>query len=144
MPNLEDLLFVGNPLYDNCELEVWRQEVAKRLPNLKKLDGETVVRDDGPVSVGQAPNQVNILHIKIIHNVFFIMVHIEILYIVNLSSIINVNRAIKKIKCKLWWGMKMENKKNINLHCYNLKLYYINIISMQIINNIKQTIIFYN
>lgn len=80
MPNLEDLLFVGNPLYDNCELEVWRQEVAKRLPNLKKLDGETVVRDDGPVSVGQAPNQVNILHIKIIHNVFFIMVHIEILY----------------------------------------------------------------
>lgn len=67
MPNLEDLLFVGNPLYDNCELEVWRQEVAKRLPNLKKLDGETVVRDDGPVSLGQAPNQVNVINILLFY-----------------------------------------------------------------------------
>lgn len=48
LPNLEDLLFVGNPLYDACELEVWRSEAARRLPNLKKLDGETVLREDKP------------------------------------------------------------------------------------------------
>ncbi|XP_013178973.1 PREDICTED: dynein light chain 1, axonemal-like [Papilio xuthus] len=48
LPNLEDLLFVGNPLYDACELDVWRAEAARRLPQLKKLDGETVLRDDDP------------------------------------------------------------------------------------------------
>lgn len=48
LPNLEDLLFVGNPLYDACELEVWRSEAARRLPGLKKLDGETVLREDEP------------------------------------------------------------------------------------------------
>lgn len=48
LPNLEDLLFVGNPLYDGCELEVWRSEAARRLPGLKKLDGETVLREDEP------------------------------------------------------------------------------------------------
>lgn len=45
---MEDLLFVGNPLYDACELEAWRAEAARRLPNLKKLDGETVLREDEP------------------------------------------------------------------------------------------------
>ncbi|CAH0698326.1 unnamed protein product [Spodoptera exigua] len=48
LPHLEDLLFVGNPLYDGCELEAWRSEAARRLPNLKKLDGETVLREDEP------------------------------------------------------------------------------------------------
>ncbi|OWR41383.1 dynein light chain 1 axonemal like protein [Danaus plexippus plexippus] len=48
LQNLDDLLFVGNPLYDACELEVWRSEAARRLPVLKKLDGENVLRDDGP------------------------------------------------------------------------------------------------
>ncbi|XP_041983808.1 dynein axonemal light chain 1 isoform X2 [Aricia agestis] len=48
---LEDLLFVGNPLYDGCELEAWRAEVARRLPALKKLDGETVLRDEPPLTV---------------------------------------------------------------------------------------------
>ncbi|KAJ2941887.1 hypothetical protein O0L34_g15714 [Tuta absoluta] len=48
LPQLEDLLFVGNPLYDGCELEAWRSEAARRLPNLKKLDGETVIREDDP------------------------------------------------------------------------------------------------
>ncbi|CAH2266115.1 dynein light chain 1, axonemal-like [Pararge aegeria] len=48
LQNLEDLLFVGNPLYDGCELEVWRSEAARRLPGLKKLDGETVLREDEP------------------------------------------------------------------------------------------------
>ncbi|KAJ8706473.1 hypothetical protein PYW07_012551 [Mythimna separata] len=48
LPHLEDLLFVGNPLYDACELDAWRSEAARRLPNLKKLDGETVLREDEP------------------------------------------------------------------------------------------------
>ncbi|XP_059047318.1 dynein axonemal light chain 1-like [Achroia grisella] len=48
LPHLEDLLFVGNPLYDGCELEAWRSEAARRLPGLKKLDGETVIREDDP------------------------------------------------------------------------------------------------
>ncbi|CAB3242589.1 unnamed protein product [Arctia plantaginis] len=48
LPHLEDLLFVGNPLYDACELDAWRSEAARRLPNLKKLDGETVLREDDP------------------------------------------------------------------------------------------------
>lgn len=48
LAHLEDLLFVGNPLYDGCELEAWRSEAARRLPNLKKLDGETVLREDDP------------------------------------------------------------------------------------------------
>lgn len=67
LPALEDLLFVGkytfaylihyksayssipigNPLYDNLEEAAWRTEATKRLPNLKKLDGETVLRDEG-------------------------------------------------------------------------------------------------
>ncbi|GBP65341.1 Dynein light chain 1, axonemal [Eumeta japonica] len=52
LPHLDDLLFVGNPLYDACELEAWRAEAARRLPALGKLDGETVLReDDKPLTV---------------------------------------------------------------------------------------------
>lgn len=43
---MEDLLFVGNPLYDSMEESIWKVEALKRLPNLKKLDGEPVVRDE--------------------------------------------------------------------------------------------------
>ncbi|KAL1509316.1 hypothetical protein ABEB36_004078 [Hypothenemus hampei] len=46
LPCLEDLLFVGNPLYDSMEESVWKVEATKRLPNLKKLDGEPVVREE--------------------------------------------------------------------------------------------------
>ncbi|GLH10310.1 Dynein assembly factor 1, axonemal homolog [Gryllus bimaculatus] len=46
IPNLEELLFVGNPLYDSMEEAAWRTEAIKKLPNLKKLDGEPVIRDD--------------------------------------------------------------------------------------------------
>ncbi|XP_019869060.1 dynein axonemal light chain 1-like isoform X3 [Aethina tumida] len=45
LPQLEDLLFVGNPLYENYEESTWKVEAARRLPNLKKLDGEPVLRD---------------------------------------------------------------------------------------------------
>ncbi|XP_060530798.1 dynein axonemal light chain 1 [Cylas formicarius] len=46
LPMLEDLMFVGNPLYDGMEEAIWKIEATKRLPNLKKLDGEPVVRED--------------------------------------------------------------------------------------------------
>ncbi|XP_068084859.1 dynein axonemal light chain 1-like [Anabrus simplex] len=41
---LEDLLFDGNPLCEASEESVWKAEIIKRLPNLKKLDGDTVIR----------------------------------------------------------------------------------------------------
>jgi len=43
---LEELLFVGNPLCESMEESVWKVEAAKRLPFLKKLDGEPVVREE--------------------------------------------------------------------------------------------------
>ncbi|PNF18839.1 Dynein light chain 1, axonemal [Cryptotermes secundus] len=45
MPSLEDLLFVGNPLYDSLDEATWKAEACKRLPNLMKLDGEPVIRE---------------------------------------------------------------------------------------------------
>lgn len=45
---LEELLFVGNPLSESMEESVWKLEAAKRLPFLKKLDGETVIREEAP------------------------------------------------------------------------------------------------
>lgn len=47
---LEELLLVGNPLYndykDNNSLSDYRVEVIKRLPNIKKLDGIPVDVDE--------------------------------------------------------------------------------------------------
>lgn len=45
-PMLEDLLFVGNPLCEGMDDGAWRSDATKRLPTLKKLDGEPVLRDD--------------------------------------------------------------------------------------------------
>uniref|UniRef100_A0A1B6FSZ3 Dynein axonemal light chain 1 n=1 Tax=Cuerna arida TaxID=1464854 RepID=A0A1B6FSZ3_9HEMI len=44
-PALIDLLFVGNPLCDTGDEAAWRAEAIKRLPNLKKLDGEPVITE---------------------------------------------------------------------------------------------------
>ncbi|XP_071869647.1 dynein axonemal light chain 1 [Bombus fervidus] len=44
LTNLQDLVFVGNPLYESLEVENWRLEVARRLPTLEKLDGELIIR----------------------------------------------------------------------------------------------------
>ncbi|XP_053994234.1 dynein axonemal light chain 1-like [Hylaeus anthracinus] len=44
LANLQDLVFVGNPLYDSLEVDQWRSEVARRLPTLEKLDGEPIIR----------------------------------------------------------------------------------------------------
>lgn len=45
---LETLVFVGNPLMEATvggDESAWRSECARRLPNLKKLDGETIVAE---------------------------------------------------------------------------------------------------
>lgn len=51
LPLLEDLLFVGNPLHESMEESAWKMEVPKRLPNLKKLDGEPVINEEVPQMV---------------------------------------------------------------------------------------------
>lgn len=41
LPCLEDLVFVGNPLEEKHSAEGnWIEEATKRVPKLKKLDGE--------------------------------------------------------------------------------------------------------
>lgn len=42
-PNLVEVLVIGNPLCENMDEESFRREAIKRLPNIKKLDGEPVV-----------------------------------------------------------------------------------------------------
>lgn len=47
---LESLVFLGNPLMEafvgNDAEQSWRAEATRRLPQLKKLDGETVVVEE--------------------------------------------------------------------------------------------------
>lgn len=46
LPCLENLLFTGNPLHENfLDEAAYRVECTRRLPFLKKLDGELVVSD---------------------------------------------------------------------------------------------------
>ncbi|XP_065073016.1 dynein axonemal light chain 1 [Ochlerotatus camptorhynchus] len=55
LPMLEDLLFAGNPLVESMEESVWRAEASKRLLSLKKLDGETVIREENDSQQGPQP-----------------------------------------------------------------------------------------
>ncbi|TDG43281.1 hypothetical protein AWZ03_010307 [Drosophila navojoa] len=43
-PNLSDITFIGNPLNENMDPAAFLAEAIRRLPNLKKLDGEPVIR----------------------------------------------------------------------------------------------------
>ncbi|XP_046822339.1 dynein axonemal light chain 1-like isoform X3 [Vespa crabro] len=43
IPNLEDLLFINNPLCETMDTETWRTQVMKKFPNLKKLDSIPIV-----------------------------------------------------------------------------------------------------
>jgi len=44
LPQLEDLLFVGNPLEEKHTAEGdWRKQVAQKLKGLKKLDGKIII-----------------------------------------------------------------------------------------------------
>lgn len=42
LPNLKDVLFIGNPIYEEFSKEMARVEVLKHLPNIVKLDGDMV------------------------------------------------------------------------------------------------------
>lgn len=46
LPALEDLLLLGNPLQESLPEQQYYDEVAKRFPKLKKLDGRPIVRPD--------------------------------------------------------------------------------------------------
>lgn len=47
LPVLEELVFVGNPLEEKETAEgTYRDNVAKKLPKLKKLDGVPVIREE--------------------------------------------------------------------------------------------------
>ena len=53
LPELEDLLLVRNPLWDRETnngtadgIVNWRLQVIRKLPNLKKLDGELITDDE--------------------------------------------------------------------------------------------------
>lgn len=48
LTTLEDLLLVGNPITEGYDEPTWRNECIKRLPFLKKLDGEPVVVNEEP------------------------------------------------------------------------------------------------
>lgn len=45
-PKLEEITFMGNPLSENMDESAYRAEAIRRLQNLKKLDGEPVIRGD--------------------------------------------------------------------------------------------------
>ncbi|EDV58072.1 dynein light chain 1, axonemal [Drosophila erecta] len=42
--NLSEITFVGNPLNENMDPSAFLAEAVRRLPNMKKLDGEPVIR----------------------------------------------------------------------------------------------------
>lgn len=47
LPALEEILLQGNPLEEKLSAEgTWRDEVSKKYPVLKKLDGKPIIRDD--------------------------------------------------------------------------------------------------
>ncbi|XP_041903837.1 dynein light chain 1, axonemal isoform X2 [Corvus kubaryi] len=48
LPLLEELVFVGNPLQEKfaTDQNSWIEEATKRVPNLKKLDGTLVVKEE--------------------------------------------------------------------------------------------------
>lgn len=47
LPLLQELLLIGNPLEEAAtQALTWRDDVARKLPKLSKLDGFPVIRDD--------------------------------------------------------------------------------------------------
>ncbi|XP_036981404.1 dynein light chain 1, axonemal isoform X1 [Acanthopagrus latus] len=50
-----DLVFVGNPLEEKHSTEgIWMDEASKRLPNLKKLDGTPVIKQEEDEGDGES------------------------------------------------------------------------------------------
>ncbi|KAJ3082792.1 Dynein light chain 1, axonemal [Quaeritorhiza haematococci] len=56
LPALEELLLFGNPLEEKATSDGnWFSETSKKFPNLKKLDGKPIFRDDEIKEEGAAP-----------------------------------------------------------------------------------------
>ncbi|CAE7741256.1 LC1 [Symbiodinium microadriaticum] len=54
LPNLRDVLFVGNPIYDDMSREQARIEVLKRIPQVAKIDGDMVKPAERELAAGTA------------------------------------------------------------------------------------------
>jgi len=52
LTNLRDVLFVGNPIYDEVPKEQARIEVLKRLPQVAKIDGDMVKPTERELATG--------------------------------------------------------------------------------------------
>lgn len=52
LTKLKDVLFLGNPMYDNLSKAEIRIEVLKRLPSVTKIDGELVKPDERETACG--------------------------------------------------------------------------------------------
>ena len=46
LPNLRDILLIGNPCYEGMEKAEQRAAVLAQLPNIAKIDGEMVTAAD--------------------------------------------------------------------------------------------------
>lgn len=54
LANLKDVLFVGNPIYDDLTKEQARIEVLKKLPQVSKIDGDMVKPTERELATGVA------------------------------------------------------------------------------------------
>lgn len=54
LANLRDVLFVGNPIYEEMPKEQARIEVLKRLPQVAKIDGDMVKPTERELATGVA------------------------------------------------------------------------------------------
>jgi dynein light chain 1 len=54
LANLRDVLFLGNPMYDEVPKELCRIEVLKHLPNLQKIDGDMVKPAERELALGKS------------------------------------------------------------------------------------------
>lgn len=53
LPMLRDVLFTGNPIYDNLSKEDARLNVLKRIPKVAKIDGDMVKQTEREAALGQ-------------------------------------------------------------------------------------------
>ncbi|CEG36564.1 dynein light chain 1 [Plasmopara halstedii] len=53
LPKLRDVLFTGNPIYENLSKEDARLNVLKRIPQVAKIDGDMVKQTERDAALGQ-------------------------------------------------------------------------------------------
>uniref|UniRef100_H3GMK2 Dynein axonemal light chain 1 n=1 Tax=Phytophthora ramorum TaxID=164328 RepID=H3GMK2_PHYRM len=53
LPKLRDVLFTGNPIYENLSKEDARLNVLKRIPKVAKIDGDMVKQTERDAALGQ-------------------------------------------------------------------------------------------